>query len=63
MYAIIYWVNNVPKVYPKLTRDFQLETFESSEEADGFADAMEERAKDSDEILETRVISIEGVKE
>lgn len=52
-YAIIYWSINNNEVYPVLKPDGQLALWDSLREAD----------KQANKIKESRVISIEGVKE
>jgi hypothetical protein len=60
-YAIIYWVGD-DEVYPYLNEDKTLKLFDRLEEADKYADELENTSRHDREI-EARVISIEGVKE
>ena len=59
MYVIIYWLGD-DEVYPYLASDgLQLKIFETLTEADKAADLLEK----TDDELDARVITIEGVDE
>lgn len=62
MYCVIYWTNNDDEVYPYLNENKTLKLFESLEEADRTANALDETGTEHHSKVDARVISIEAVK-